>query len=189
MEMKMCDIHKVRKRPNTCEACRAELEGSKSVNKVIGQQVKVANDSIIQQIEEDVTMDVTEVNVEDSNETLEPPISEQQYRLYDSKAIRVMIEAEITKAVAKVRAEMSDLMRINWEHLYVPYTTFSMQLMSALEKEGWKYCDMIKNARTFGYPVDGDIFLLQRIIKKSNAPTPDFTKANTVKRYLNKNNE
>jgi hypothetical protein len=169
MEMKMCDIHKVRKRPNTCEACRAELEVSKSVNKVIAQQV--------------------EIDVKDSNETLEPPISEQQYRLYDSKAIRVMIEAEIAKAVAKVRAEMSDLMRINWEHLYVPYTTFSMQLMYALEKEGWKYCDMIKNARTFGYPVDGDIFLLQRIIKKDNAPTPDFTKANTVKRYLNKNNE
>lgn len=160
----MCEKHKERKRPNTCPDCKAELEQAEQV------------------------VDTITENKEDSNPDLEPQVSEQQHRMYDSKAIRVMIEAEILKAVSKVRSEMSDLMKISWEHLYIPYSTFSIELMYALEKDGWKYCDLIKNARQFGYFMDGDIFLLQRVVRKGNNPIPDFTKTGSVKRYLEKIN-
>lgn len=128
------------------------------------------------------------ISVIDSNENLEPPISENQNKFHDSKAIRVMIEAEITKAIAKVRSEISDLMQISWEHMYIPYGSFSFELMKHLERDGWKYCELIKNPRQFGYFADGDIFLVQRIVKKDNAPKIDFTKPNAVKKYMEKNN-
>ena len=171
----MCEIHKIRKRPSTCDACREEL----------GKEESTTPDTT------DTISDLlTKKIIQDSNEILEPAVTEQQYRSYDHKAIRVMIEAEITKAVSKVRSEMSDMMRISWEHMHIPYGTFCLELLYCLEKEGWKYCDFIKGntAKTLGYNEDGDFFIVQRVVKKENPPKPDFSKQGSLKRYMDKVN-
>lgn len=159
----MCEKHKERKRPNTCPDCKAELESETLNNSIVKEEDKV-----------------------ESNPELEPAVTSQQHRMHDSKAIRVMIEAEIHKAILKVKAELNDLSRITWEHMHIPYGTFCLELMYALEKDGWKYCDYVRNSRQYGYSEDGDFFLVQRINRKDNPPKPDFTKNGSVKRYIDK---
>ena len=160
----MCEKHKERKRPNTCPDCRAEIE----------------NDS------NESSNAMSQTEVVDSNIELEPIVTESQHRMHDSKAIRVMIEAEIHKAISKVKSELSDLSRITWEHMHIPHGTFCLELMYALEKDGWKYCDSIRNGKQFGYAEDGDFFLIQRINRKDNPSKPDFSKSGSVRRYIDK---
>lgn len=160
----MCERHKTRKRPNTCPDCKAELEES-----AVKDSVAEENGTII-----------------DSNINLEPQVSEPQQRLYDSKAIKVLIEAEIHKAILKVKSELNDLSRITWEHMHIPYSIFCLELMYALEKEGWKYCDLVRNGKQYGYSEDGDFFIVQRIKRKDNPIKPDFSKSGSVKRYIDK---
>ena len=162
MEIVMCEKHKERKRPNTCPDCKAELDGNTAKS---NEQVDV---------------------VQDSNVDLEPALSEFQHRMHDSKAIRVLIESEILKAIQKVKSELNDLTRITWEHMHIPYGAFCLELMYALEKDGWKYCDFIKNGKQLGYTEDGDFFIVQRVNRKDNPSKPDFSKSGSVKRYIDK---
>jgi hypothetical protein len=109
-------------------------------------------------------------------------------RMEEGKYIRVLIEAEIQKALIKVRSELAELRNIKWEHLHIPDPVFCMDLMLALEKDGWKYCDHIKNPKLYGYSSDVDFYLMSRIARDDNAPMPDFSKSGNAKRYMDKKN-
>lgn len=161
----MCEKHKERKRPNTCPDCKAELEAETLNESVVTKEEAAENQS---------------------NPELEPAVTVQQQRMHDSKAIRVMIEAEIHKAILKVKTELNDLSRITWEHMHIPFGTFCLELMYALEKDGWKYCDSVRNGKQYGYAEDGDFFVVQRINRKDNPPKPDFSKSGSVRRYIDK---
>lgn len=181
--MSECSVHKIRKRPTTCEHCRAELGTSTDTTVTADTPVRVVTSAPTVR----VALSEQSKAIQDA---ISGPCASQpgSSRIEEGKYIRVLIEAEIQKSVAKIRAELNDVRNLQWEHLFVPDPAFCMDLMFALEKDYWKYCDHIKNPRLYGYSTDGDFYLMQRIIRKDNPPVPDFTKSGAVKRYIEKKN-
>lgn len=166
-----CEKHKVRKQ-KSCPDCIAELaELTKSVNSP-----------------DDTEEIVKPADRHDSNINLEPPPNPHQGRVYDAKAVRVLVEAEIQKAINRVKSELDSLTRISWEHTIIPYNSFSMKLMCLLEKEGWKFCDAVRreHGKVMGYNEDDNFFIIQRVFRADNPPIPDFKKSGAVARFINK---
>jgi hypothetical protein len=109
-------------------------------------------------------------------------------RIEEGKYVRVLIESEIQKALAKVKAEMNELRNIQWEHIHVPYSSFCLDLMYAMEKDSWKFVDFIKNPKQYGYSETEDCAVFHRIKRKDGPPVPDFSKNGSVKRFIDKKN-
>lgn len=212
-----CEKHKQRKRPATCSACAEDeledsfLESERKANMDDEHlpPVGVSNDNTqksksIRTIKEPACQGTISKSVAKAA-CVAVKLSEQAKEIQDiiagpssnvpgsprteeGKYIRVLIEAEIQKALIKVRSELNELKNMRWEHLHIPDPLFCMDLMMALEKDGWKYCDHIKNPRLYGYLSDVDFYLMQRIIRSDNAPMPDFLKTGNAKRYIDKKN-
>lgn len=200
-----CEKHKLRKRPATCPDCaNDELEAGHATSERLantddehlppvtgnGNAKRETGETVKKHVKVAIDKEALEIidNVKEAIAGSRVEKNEGFPRHEEGKYVRVLIEAEIQKALAKVRQEMNELRNIQWEHLDVNYSTFCLALMYALEKEGWKFCDFLKNPKQYGYAMTEDCVVFQRIKRKDNPPRPDFTKTGSVGRYMDKVN-
>lgn len=169
-----CEQHKVRKRPLTCEACAEELKEKEISTEKPREHIHIPF------VLEDPILDITKEEVVTA---IDPPIIAKA-RFDEKEYIQALVEKELKLAIAKIKGEINELKNIQWEHLHVSLSTFNLALLFALEKEGWKYCEMVRDGKRFGYIEDGEFVILQRIKNNNNVAKPDFAKRGVLKKYL-----
>jgi polyhydroxyalkanoate synthesis regulator phasin len=102
--------------------------------------------------------------------------------------VREYVDHIFAQALDKVRQEVNQIKQIRWEHASIPLTVFNIELMTAVQTDGWKLIDMMRNAKQYGYPDQPDYAVLQRVVKPDNEPLPDMSKPGAVRKYLEKKN-
>jgi hypothetical protein len=207
----ICEKHKLRKRPETCFYCANETQAkviySTAVTascdlkrvihspavagsispKISKAAVKKVKESLITNKEELVDFMKEAINDTSTNKEQLTKIKSQKFD--EREYIQAIVEKELRNTVIKLRSELAEIKKIEWEHLEVPLPVFSMQLMYGLEKEGWKYVQMIRDGKKSGYTTDGDYVIIQRVKTNEYPPKPDFEKRGTIKKYLGDKNE
>lgn len=99
---------------------------------------------------------------------------------------RLEINEIIAKALIKFQEKVNSIANIKWEHLHVPMFIFRLELLKALEQEGWVYCDMIRNPAQYNYKNMEDFCILKRIQRDGNVPVPDLLNSTTYQKYFKK---
>ena len=142
---------------------RYDLKGS-----VIQDELMAARQALV----DDTVMDIPKVD--------SPKVEERKY-------IRVLIEAEIEKALLKIKQELKELQHISWEHLDIPLSFFNIELMHVLGGEGWCYKDTYRGDIAKASGCKEDTVIMTRIQNPSRPAKPDFTKRSVRERYTNGN--
>lgn len=112
---------------------------------------------------------------------------DREVRIEVSK-IREYIDGIFAQALEKVKQDINQIKHIRWEHASIPLTIFNIDLMLAIQQDGWKLIEFMKNAKQYGYPDQPDYAVVQRITKPENTPLPDLSKPGNVRKYLEKKN-
>lgn len=102
--------------------------------------------------------------------------------------VRNYIDNIFTQAVEKVKNELDKMKNLRWEHQHIPLSIYRIELMTAMSLDGWKFCDIIKNPKQYGYLETDDFAIVQRLIKTDNKPAPNFSKPSEVRKYLENKN-
>lgn len=116
-----------------------------------------------------------------------PPEEVPVHHRFDEKEyIKDLIDRTVKEVASKIRAELSDLRSISWEHLDIPIGLFSISLMYALGNEGWVYKDAYRGEIAKVSGLREEAIIMTRVKSPKWPAIPDFSKRNTLKRYLEK---
>ena len=108
------------------------------------------------------------------------------YRFDEKEYIKDLIDKTIKDMSSKIKNELQDLKSISWEHLDIPVGMFSIALMYALGEEGWVYKDTFRGEIAKISGLREEAVIMTRVKSDKWPPVPDFTKRNTLKKYLEK---
>lgn len=122
---------------------------------------------------------ITEKLVDDVTKIVKGSLDEIIGKQLDASLMEVIENKK--KEIAK---QLSSLIKIEYEHLYVDEDLFTMpgQMISNLEQEGWKFVH-------FSYPlakngvIKKDYYLFSRVKRLDNPPIPDFSDPKVNKKY------
>lgn len=188
----MCEKHQQRKRPATCPDCAAELEDQQHLNSeritntddsklppvFLVKRAEPVKEKILDTEEEKSLLEDTVDNIDTPRHTELSSVKSNKFS--EREYISALVEIEIKKAIANIKAEVAELKNIKWEHMQIPLNTFRFEMLSKLESEGWKYCEMIKDPIAFQYGKVDPFILFTRVQRDNNPPIPK-----NFKRYLN----
>jgi hypothetical protein len=112
---------------------------------------------------------------------------DREVRIEVSK-VREYIDEMFSQALNKVKIEINAVKNLRWEHMHIPLPSYNISVMNAMSLDGWKYCDMVRNPKQYGYSDEVDFVIVQRIIKPDNKPCFDPTKPSSIRKYMEKSN-
>lgn len=112
----------------------------------------------------------------------EAPVVKTPLQEFEAKC-----EAVAAKVYEKYMEKIYALSDVLWEHLEVPDTIFTLQLLYDLEREGWKWCQLYDELWNKASGLNQPRHHLLQRVKNSKWPAkPDLSKPAGLAKYIGK---
>lgn len=162
------------------------LKGNSDVKQEIVQKDKVENETKKKEVrEEKIQIETNLTNGELGNKepVIEPVKLPKDTEKLIEERVSQLVKEILEKKLVNARIQVSNLLDIQYDHLFVSDDIYSIQLAKKLtDEEGWEYVKHSYPLEKYGV-INRDYTVFKRIVKVGNIPKPNFEDEKVLRKY------